>query len=67
LRCVLSTDFSGGSFSTRYIGKKVKKRKILQVSWTCDHRIIDGGIISRFCNQWKEYMEDPTTMLMKMR
>ncbi|WP_417598074.1 dihydrolipoyllysine-residue acetyltransferase [Oceanospirillum sp.] len=41
-------------------------RDIMQVSWSGDHRIIDGGTIARFCNLWKEYLEDPTAMLVDL-
>ncbi|WP_028304372.1 dihydrolipoyllysine-residue acetyltransferase [Oceanospirillum maris] len=44
----------------------VVARNIMQVSWSGDHRIIDGGTIARFCNLWKEYLEDPTTMLVDL-
>lgn len=44
----------------------VVARKIMQVSWSGDHRVIDGGTIARFCNLWKSYLEDPESMLMAM-
>jgi 2-oxoisovalerate dehydrogenase E2 component (dihydrolipoyl transacylase) len=44
----------------------VVARKIMQISWSGDHRVIDGGTIARFCNLWKSYLEDPSSMLMKM-
>lgn len=45
----------------------VVERKIMQVSWSGDHRVIDGGTIARFCNQWKAYLEDPMQMLADLR
>ena len=39
---------------------------IMQVSWSGDHRIIDGGTIARFNNLWKQYLEQPDTMLVAM-
>ncbi|MFB9885705.1 dihydrolipoyllysine-residue acetyltransferase [Balneatrix alpica] len=46
---------------------QVEARKIMQVSWSGDHRVIDGGTIARFCNQWKTYLEDPVSMLSELR
>lgn len=45
---------------------EVEARQIMQVSWSGDHRIIDGGTIARFCNQWKAYLEEPENMVMAM-
>lgn len=44
----------------------VVARKIMNVSWSGDHRIIDGGTIARFNKRWQEYLEDPTSMLVHM-
>ncbi len=44
----------------------VEARSIMQVSWSGDHRIIDGGTIARFCNLWKSFLEKPTNMLVHM-
>ena len=41
-------------------------RKIMTVSWSGDHRVIDGGTIARFNNLWTEYLEDPSTMFAAM-
>ncbi|MEC4724122.1 dihydrolipoyllysine-residue acetyltransferase [Shewanella sp. D64] len=45
----------------------VEARKIMQVSWSGDHRVIDGGTIARFCNLWKLYLEEPQEMLLAMQ
>lgn len=45
----------------------VVARKIMQVSWSGDHRVIDGGTIARFCNQWKAYLEEPASMMADLR
>lgn len=45
---------------------QVVARNIMTVSWSGDHRVIDGGTIARFNNLWKQYLEEPTSMLVKM-
>ncbi|MEJ6473741.1 dihydrolipoyllysine-residue acetyltransferase [Pseudoalteromonas piscicida] len=45
----------------------VVSRSIMQVSWSGDHRIIDGGTIARFNNLWKSFLEEPAKMMMAMR
>ena len=44
----------------------VVSRAIMQVSWSGDHRVIDGGTIARFNNLWKDYLENPSRMIMAM-
>ena len=41
----------------------VVARKIMTISWSGDHRVIDGGTIARFNDCWKGYLEQPATML----
>lgn len=45
----------------------VVARSIMQISWSGDHRVIDGGTIARFTNLWKKYLEEPSSMLVAMR
>ncbi|GAW96376.1 MULTISPECIES: dihydrolipoyllysine-residue acetyltransferase [Colwellia] len=45
---------------------EVVARSIMQVSWSGDHRVIDGGTIARFCNLWKSFLEKPSHMLVHM-
>lgn len=44
----------------------VQARHIMQISWSGDHRIIDGATMAQFCNLWKSYLESPASMLLTM-
>lgn len=41
-------------------------REILNVSWSGDHRVLDGGTIARFNNEWKQLLEAPSQMLLTL-
>ena len=41
-------------------------RDIIQVSWSGDHRVLDGGTIARFNNDWRAMLEQPDEMLLWM-
>lgn len=43
------------------------KAMIINVSWSADHRIIDGATMSRFSNLWKSYLESPSMMLLDLK
>lgn len=45
----------------------VQAVNIMHVSWSGDHRIIDGATMVRFNNLWKSYLENPVTMLTELR
>jgi len=51
----------------RIVDDHVVEVNIMQMSWGGDHRAIDGATMARFSNQWKEYMENPMTMLFSMK
>ena len=40
---------------------------IVNVSWSADHRVIDGATMARFSNQWKHYVENPSTLIMDLK
>ena len=42
------------------------KMNMMQVSWSADHRIIDGATMARFSNTWIGYLEAPSTMLLHL-
>lgn len=41
--------------------------QIMQVSWSADHRAIDGATIANFSNLMKRYLEFPNTMVADMK
>ena len=43
------------------------KAHIMNVSWSADHRIIDGATMARFSNMMKNYIENPTKMILDLR
>ncbi|XP_041360032.1 lipoamide acyltransferase component of branched-chain alpha-keto acid dehydrogenase complex, mitochondrial-like [Gigantopelta aegis] len=45
----------------------IKKAHVMNVSWSADHRIIDGATMARFSNVWKMYIENPTTMILDLK
>lgn len=45
----------------------VKAVNIMTISWSGDHRIIDGATMVRFNNLWKSYLENPYLLLAEMK
>jgi 2-oxoisovalerate dehydrogenase E2 component (dihydrolipoyl transacylase) len=41
--------------------------RVIHVSWSADHRVVDGATIANFSNAWKRYVETPHLMLMHLR
>ncbi|XP_069794099.1 lipoamide acyltransferase component of branched-chain alpha-keto acid dehydrogenase complex, mitochondrial [Narcine bancroftii] len=46
---------------------EIIKAHIMNVSWSADHRIIDGATMARFSNLWKSYLENPASMLLDLK
>lgn len=46
---------------------EVVAARIFPVSWSADHRVVDGGTLARFSNTWKAYLENPALMLADTR
>jgi pyruvate dehydrogenase E2 component (dihydrolipoamide acetyltransferase) len=45
-------------------GDEIKVGTVLPLSLSVDHRIVDGGEITRFINQVMDYLADPVALLM---
>ncbi|XP_063707476.1 lipoamide acyltransferase component of branched-chain alpha-keto acid dehydrogenase complex, mitochondrial [Culicoides brevitarsis] len=43
---------------------EVIKAHIMEVSWSADHRIVDGVTMASFSNLWKKYLENPNHFLL---
>lgn len=43
------------------------KAHIMNVSWSADHRVIDGATMARFSNIMKNYVENPSSMILSLR
>ncbi|XP_016139223.1 lipoamide acyltransferase component of branched-chain alpha-keto acid dehydrogenase complex, mitochondrial-like [Sinocyclocheilus grahami] len=46
---------------------EVVKVYIMNVSWSADHRVIDGATMSRFSNLWRSYLENPASMVLELK
>ncbi|XP_017260604.1 lipoamide acyltransferase component of branched-chain alpha-keto acid dehydrogenase complex, mitochondrial [Kryptolebias marmoratus] len=46
---------------------QVVRAHIMKVSWSADHRIIDGATMCRFSNLWREYLENPACMVLDLK
>ncbi|XP_013189521.2 lipoamide acyltransferase component of branched-chain alpha-keto acid dehydrogenase complex, mitochondrial isoform X2 [Amyelois transitella] len=44
----------------------VAKTHVLTVSWSADHRVIDGVTMARFSNYMKGYLENPLTLILDL-
>ena len=42
------------------------KAHIVNVSWSADHRVIDGATMARFSNLMKSYIENPSSMILEL-
>jgi len=42
------------------------RREVMAVSWSADHRVIDGATIARFSNRWRNMLESPASMLLHL-
>ena len=48
-------------------GETVVPARVMAVSWSGDHRVVDGAAVARFSNAFKGYAEAPLRMLAHLR
>ena len=46
---------------------QVIKAHIVKVSFSADHRVLDGATVARFSNRMKDYLEEPASMVLDLR
>jgi len=39
----------------------------MYVSFGGDHRVLNGSTVAKFIVKWKNYLEDPTSLLVKLK
>jgi len=47
--------------------ENVYPSSIINVTVGADHRVVDGAMVARFCNEWKGLVEKPELLLLHMR
>ncbi|KAI9775969.1 MAG: hypothetical protein M1839_000668 [Geoglossum umbratile] len=45
----------------------VVPRTVVNMSWSADHRVVDGSTMARMANRVKQYTEEPELMIARMR
>lgn len=46
---------------------EVEPHHIMNVSWSADHRVVDGASVAKFSNAWKSMIENPLMLLSVMK
>ena len=42
------------------------KTPVMPLSWSADHRVVDGATLASFCKVWKSYLESPDKMILHL-
>ncbi|PJF18497.1 hypothetical protein PSACC_01669 [Paramicrosporidium saccamoebae] len=45
---------------------QVTANKVMPISWSADHRVIDGATVARFSARWRNILEDTSTLLLHL-
>ncbi|CAF0723419.1 unnamed protein product [Didymodactylos carnosus] len=59
-------DSSSSSDDDEYY-PNVRFRHMMSISWSADHRVIDGATMARFSNKLKSYLENPISMMINTK
>ncbi len=51
----------------RYENGQLVPVNIVRISWSADHRVIDGATMARYSNVWKQYLENPGLMIAELK
>lgn len=51
----------------RYVNDELVPKPILPVSWSADHRVVDGATMARFSRCWRSYVENPLTLFAHLK
>lgn len=46
--------------------KNVVERAVMPVSYSADHRVIDGATVARFSQRWRTLIQDPSSLLLHL-
>ncbi|RKP09418.1 2-oxoacid dehydrogenases acyltransferase-domain-containing protein [Thamnocephalis sphaerospora] len=47
--------------------ERVVAQSIMNISWSADHRVVDGATMARFSETWRRLLEHPSLLLAKMK
>ena len=47
----------------RAVGEEMKPTNVMKVTLSCDHRVVDGYVGSQYLQTFKQYIENPSLML----
>lgn len=46
---------------------ELRPAHVMYVSWSADHRLVDGATMARFSNLWKSFVESPATLMLELK
>ena len=45
----------------------VTAAEMMNISWSADHRVLDGATLAQMSTHWKALIEQPHAMILEMR